>query len=196
MSLNVFQKNELKSLVDQVADLFNDASDTLGLPEDSGNAVRMELAMFMMYLSASDGEIKWEEADIINNLCNVSLTPQQLGDFIREHNIYSTEFEQKAPVTFSLMVNIDNVLYNKDPNSTDAVGLMLQLYELIGQSLISADDDVDDNEKRDYGIFINMLKRYADENSTRRKRSATGFTKDIGSVTAPVKSGVSAPRKR
>ena len=118
--------------------------------------VRMELGMFMMYLSASDGTIKWDEAHLISDMCNLDLTPNNIGDFIRKNNIYSTEFEQKLPVTFELMVKVDNALYDAGRSDLSVSDSLLDTYKALGQAIIQSDREVDDNEVKDYKIFISI----------------------------------------
>ena len=83
---------QLKELVDNMCEAVGSVSEKAELPDGMDDIVRMELGMFMMYLSASDGTIKWDEAHLISDMCNLDLTPNNIGDFIRKNNIYSTEF--------------------------------------------------------------------------------------------------------
>lgn len=187
--------NNLKELVDNMCEAVETLGVKGGLEAGIGNAARLELGMFMMYLSASDGTIEWDEARTISEICNLNLTPNELGQFIRENNIYSTEFEAKVPVTFQLIVTGDNKLAEMgiDVSGSDA---MLATYKAVGEALIKSDCDVDDNEVKDYKIYINMLEEYRDKNISGKKNSVSGFTKNGSqSVVAPSKSGVAAPRK-
>ncbi len=186
---------ELKELVDNMCDAVETLGVQGGLEAGIGNAARMELGMFMMYLSASDGTIEWDEAKVISEMCNLNLTPSELGNFIRENNIYSTEFEAKVPVTFQLMVAGDNKLAELGIELSGSEA-MLGTYKAVGEALIKSDGDIDDNEVNDYRIYINMLEEYRDKNISGRKNSVSGFTKNgSSSVSAPSKSGVAAPRK-
>ena len=185
---------QLKELVDNMCDAVESVGVQGGLESGVGNASRIEIGMFMMYLSASDGTIEWEEANIISNICNLNLSPSNLADFIRENNIYSTEFETKVPITFQMMVTADNELRKAgvDISGSEA---MIGTYKAVGEALVKADGDVDDNEVKDYTIYINMLEQYRDKNLNGGS-GVSGFTKNgSSSVNAPSKSGVAAPRK-
>lgn len=184
---------QLKELVDTMCSAIDQIASMTSLPDGTGKAARMEMGMFMMYLSASDGTIEWDEARTISDICELNLTPNELGKYIRENNIYSTEFEQKVPVTFQIMVKADEAMRANgiDVSGSDA---MISAYKAVGEALIKSDGDVDDNEVSDYKIYINMLEEYRD-NNLNGGSGASGFIKNSGSVSAPPKSGVSAPRK-
>lgn len=186
---------QLKSVVDQMCEAIETLGEQGGLDSGAGQAARYELGSFMMYLSASDGQISWEEAEIISDICELNLTPNTMGNFIRQQNIYSTEFENKVPVTFQMMVTADNALIEQGEEAA-ASEAMLDTYRVVGKALIQSDGDVDDNEVSDYRIYINMLEKYRDQNMNGAGGGASGFTKTGGaSVSAPSKSGVAAPRK-
>lgn len=186
----------LKELVDNMCIASAKVGEMGGLePEKVKTVARMELGMFMMYLSASDGEISWDEAKLISQICDLNLTPTTMGDFIRENNIYSTEFEQKVPITLQLMVTADNKLLEAG-NETSGSDALISTYETVGKCLINVDGTVDDNEAVDYRIYTQMLAEYRDKNYKGANSSATGFTKNKGTSTSvPTKSGVAAPRK-
>lgn len=185
--------SKLKELVDEMCNAIDLAASKVGI-NDAGGAARMELAMFLMYLSSSDGQISWEEANFISKLCDLNVSPSQLGDFIRSNNIYSTEFENKVPVTFNLMITVDNMLYDMGKKDMSASEIMITTYRGVGEILIKVDDNVHDNEKKDYNIYIHMLEEYRDKNY-KGARVVSGFTKNSGSVVAPSKGGVIAPKK-
>ena len=162
-----------------------------------GKIARFEVGKFLMYLSASDGEIKWSEASVISTLCELDLSPERIGDFIRENNIYSTEFENTVPTTLQLIVQVDNIQYENKTMKEDIDGpqLLINLYKWAAEYFVASDGDVDVNEETDTHIYISMMEDYINNNSTRRKSSVLGFSKNSGGVSAPVKSGVSAPKK-
>lgn len=80
---------QVYELIDRTCDIINRLFDMVGLNDDSEPAVRFELGKFMMYLSASDGTISVEEAEVIAKISHLDVTPTNIGECIREHNIYS-----------------------------------------------------------------------------------------------------------
>lgn len=195
-------KEQLKELIDKCCQAIQQGGVILGLDAEFDTAAKMELAMFLMYLSASDGEIKWSEASTISYLCDLDLTPQTLAAFIQEKNIYSTEFENKAPVTLQMAITVDNRLYESKAidvtdEDMDLPKALINAYEIAANYLINADGDAAANELADLQIYLNTMNEYYTENTVRNKASVSGITKNTSSsVAAPAKSGVSAPQKR
>jgi hypothetical protein len=191
---------QLKHLVDVMCGIMESFGKDHGLDSGVGDAAKFELASFMMYLSASDGTIRWEEASVISELCDLALTPETLGDFIRKHNIYSTEFEKKVPLSFQMMVDLDNAIIKAGVSPDEATGSsgLLDVYKAVGGELIQSDGDIHDNEVSDYNTYIEMLEEYRAKNFIGDESKTTGFVKNSGasSVSAPPKTGsVEAPKK-
>lgn len=190
----------LKTLLAKVDELVSNILQNSGHDTQNVEIAKMGVVQFMMYLSASDGKIEWSEADNISQYLGLSITPEAVNKFIREQNIYSTKFEETVPLAFQALVNADNLLWDNGSRETCSADMLLNLYKAIGEELIKADNDVNDAEMQDYNIYINMLSNYIMQNDKFKQQGGvyTGLHKNTGenSVDAPVKSGVSAPRKR
>ena len=192
-------KEEVKQHIDKIAECMELAGTNILNKDDVGKMFRYELAMFMMYLSASDGTVMHSETQTIAYYTGVDLTPEKMATFIRDNNIYSTEFENKVPASLQLAVLADNMIRSFD-KETEIVAseLVLTAYKLMANELVNADGEFSVNEQADVDIFIKNIEKYVDENSVARKENTTGFTKNTGdsnSVSAPPKNGVSAPKK-
>lgn len=190
-------KQDVKRLIKATCEFMNTVGSIVDLDADAGEGLKNELAMFLMYLSASDGEISWEEASSIGELCDINLTPQKMSNFIKEHNVYSVEFENKPPISLQLLVLVENKLYESNllDEVPDGCEMLIETYKNVAQLHMESDGYVSSSEKVDYKIYIEMMERYANQNSLRRKKTISGFTKNAGKITAPTKSGVSAPKK-
>ena len=103
-----------------------------------------------------------------------------MNGVIREQNIYSTEFEQKIPLTFQVVVKCDNLLWDNGKRSECSADLALKLYKAAGEELLATDGNVDANERQDFNIYINMLKNYINQNDKFKQNGAiyTGLTKN------------------
>lgn len=197
-------KEQLKELIDKIGQAVQKGAEVLEIKTDVDfeSATKAEIARFLMYLAASDGEIQWSEASCISYLFDLNFSPQTLATFIRENNIYSTEFENQAPATFKFAVGIDNKLYESNVKEiTDAdydlPKALISVYQMAANFFINVDGDEAANELADLKIYLNMMNSYYDENTARNKESVSGFSKNTASgVTAPTKSGVPAPQKR
>ena len=189
----------IKELANTMWTLVDSIGNVMG-HEDFSRAARMEVAQYLMYLSASDGEIKWSESIVISEILGFSLSPSQINDFIREKDIYSVSFESTIPAVFKTVVDIENKLYamgHLNAARTSAAEGIVLLYKCVGDELLKSDGIVDDTEKNNFVIFIRMLENYLDANLYRRASGVkTNFNKESGSASAPMKSGVSAPQKK
>lgn len=193
---------QLKLMVDKLSDLIDTILEKGGadISEIRGKALKIDLARYMMYLSASDGKIEWSEANNISQYLEMNLPPEAVNQLIRNNNIYSTDFEQEVPGSCKAIVSADNALWDNGDRETCGADLLLTVYKAVGEELIKADNDVDDNEKQDYTIYINTLENYINGNDKFKMGGGvyTGLKKNSSGsrVDAPMKSGVSAPRKR
>lgn len=129
--------------------------------DDLQDAAVAEMAQYMMYLSASDGRIRWSEAKIISDYLDLELTPETIEGFVKERNIYSAKFEKTVPVIFQLLVETDNELFKRGLKAeTYASEWMVAAYKGLGLELIKADADVGGNEYTDILIYVKMLEDY------------------------------------
>ena len=154
---------EIKEVVDKMCTVLEKIGKAMGLEEGTGQAARYEIASFMMYLSASDGKIMWEEAKIISEMCDLNLTPESMESFINDQKIYTPEFETKVPAMFELMVNADNRLFEVGETISGS-DIMLETYQTVGEALIKSDNDVDENEVKDYKKYLIMMDDYRNQN--------------------------------
>lgn len=192
--------SEIMNLVNNYVDLVGEAISTIMKKEKSEavTVARFELAQYMMYLSASDGEIRWEEAKLISEVCQLGFqTPQQVSAFIQENNIYSTEFEESVPLSFKILIQADNKLIDMgSTNEANICELVVFIYKSLGELLMNSDGSSSTNEETDCNIFISTLEDYAHNNSKRYTSTAYTHSKNYTSVAAPSKNGsVIAPRK-
>ncbi len=154
---------EMKAVVDKMCNVLEKIGQGMGLEPGTGQAARYEIASFMMYLSASDGKILWEEAKIISEICELNLTPESMESFINDQKIYTPEFETKVPPMFELMVSADNRLFDGGETISGS-GIMMETYQTMGEALIKSDNDVDENEVKDYKKYLTMMDEYRNKN--------------------------------
>lgn len=205
---------DLKEAINGCADLVVQILEKAGQKdlEDTKSAIMFDMARFAMYLAASDGEIKWEEAKIISDYFDLSLTPQTVRDYIRRLNIYSTEFESTPPLTLQTLIAGDNLLYDNNLHgSLDTWGseALLNTYKAIAVEIMNADGEQHENEVADATIYLQMMQEYIDNNLKARKASVkiegknrdgesslnkTGAKGSNSAGTIP-KTGVTAPTK-
>ena len=133
----------------------------------------VETSQFLMYLSASDGRVKWSEAQYISELFDMPATPDQLTSIIKKNNIYSTKFESEIPLSIRVFVKADNRLIDlgKTPENF-ACKMIADFWENIGKDFLRCDGDLDGNEVKDLRIYMNMVNSYIDSELRVAKKNA------------------------
>lgn len=89
------------------------------------------------------------------------MTSREIVDYINENNIYSTEFEEKLPISFRIFIFIDVLreLKGERVKEQDSlVKLLLNTYELVGKDILSCDMNVTSEERRDLNTYLNNLR--------------------------------------
>lgn len=116
-----------------------------------------------MYLSASDGSVAWQESEFIRDYLGWNLSTNEIHQFIKENQIYSTEFESEVPASMRLFVRADNAVYeNEGRNESLACEILFRIYEALGKEFLACVNDVTDNEVERFNhIFKNITKLYS-----------------------------------
>jgi len=192
---------KLKELLENFSGVVGDVIKNMDLDIDEPEKLAVnELIAYMMYLSASAGKIQWSEERNISEYMDMKISPENINKILRDTDIYSTEFEQRVPISLRSVVHADSTLWDNGDRDTCLAEGLLFLYQQIGQELIESDSNVDEAEKSDYKTYINMMTDYIMEHDKFKldEGVSTGLKKNSGNnyVDAPTKSGVSAPRKK
>lgn len=121
----------------------------------------VETSQFLMYLSASDGRVKWSEANFISELFNMQATPDQLTEIIKKNNIYSTKFESEVPLVIKTFVKADNRLREMSKSQGEPASILIaNFWEAIGKEFLTCDGDVSSSELENLRIYMNTVRSY------------------------------------
>lgn len=192
--------SRLKDLISTTVEVMDKAGDLVGMEASAGKAALANLVNYLMYLSSSDGQIKPEEVRFISEVADAQIPAERMAEYIRENNIYSTEFENDVPVALQFAVKLDNEIYKRglseQVNNTNLSEVIMQTFGYVGKSLLQSDGDIDDNEKSDFMIYMGMMNKYIKDNLLCKNGAATVPEDDNDSIQVPPKNGwVEAPRK-
>lgn len=122
---------------------------------------------YLAYLAASDGVLSLADVTFINEVLGLKFNPGILDRKIKDRNIYSKEFENSVPMSFKLMIAIDNVIDNMDDKPDNMVCdgykfmLVLLTKHLIAKNGRSMDDAMP-TEKENIVIYFSTLQDYMD----------------------------------
>ncbi len=134
--------------------------------------LRMDIAEYMMYLSAADGLIEKNEVRLFRAITGFKDGAEGIIEHIKDNNIYSVAYESNVPYSMHVAIEADEAYFeatgqNRDPSLPE---ILLDLYENIGLLLIQADDDISQSERRDFNIYLNTLKEYMKKRVTEDPR--------------------------
>lgn len=151
---------ELKS---EIKDLFSVVSKIAAVAgvdaEEMYGMCEAELAAFAMYISASDGTVRWQEAQVISEIFDLNLSPETIGSFIEKHNIYSESFEQTPPEALKVAVAAD-VVVAKNGDTPIFCSSLIDVYKKVATYVACADNDGSDAEVKDTSIYITNMIEY------------------------------------
>lgn len=132
------------------------------------NIFRGDIARFMLYLSASDGNLSPEEAQAFRTITGFTDSVDALIQLIRDHNLYSTAFESTVPMSVKIVTEAERNLLAMGAKlhpDTTVQALFIDFFESVGGIMLGSDDGVTENEQRDLGIYMNTLRQYMHQNS-------------------------------
>ena len=147
----------LRSLLETVQDA---AAMPEGVDIELSNAFHTEVLFFLLYLASADGKITANERDYINHLLDLNHSIKDLVNLINEHNIYSTEFEERIPVTMQIVAAFDEKVRQVRNDAEPLVQTMIKYFEKIGEKFVYCDKDVNQQEISDYRLYLSNLKNH------------------------------------
>ena len=158
-----------KEFYESIADLCDtlDEGNWWEKPEDSSISLReilkRDVAEFIMYLSAADGTIAYEELQVYKMITGFGGDSiQSIRNYIQENNIYSTNFESEPPLIMKLFnIAERNAIMCGADFEHSILESLVDLFEIIGKVLISIDGGITYSEKRDYNIIMRTITEYA-----------------------------------
>ena len=188
---------EYKSLLESCTELIRSLENNMDFSSD-GQKISFEevffedLLKYFLYLACCDGFISNEEAEFVECYTGYYLTPNQIADRVNRENIFSDEFENSIPTSFSAFIDIQNYLNSVSEGfSTTVPDLYITLFKRLGKDITEVDGETQPEEA--YGItnYVNNLQTYMNE---RLEGFSLGpsdeYKKKIG-----ISGGVKAPSK-
>jgi len=186
----------LKKLIDTLegtCDAYDKISGDKNPDQDitTRNVLRFDLTMYLMYLSASDSTISWQEAKYINDYFEWNFSTEDIKKLITKNRVYSTEYESSVPQIMKLFVTIDKATYDAGQQPEIALSEMLYVvYEQIGKEFLACDENIAENEVRDLTIYLTTLRNYINEelihSNSKNQKNAIAQEKPAAATNKPV----------
>ena len=171
--MNYQDLEKAKGYFDKIAQLCDtiDEKDLWDKPNGCDITLRgilqSDIAEFIMYLSASDGTLSFEEVQAYRVITGFGGdTIDSIKAHIKDNNIYSMDFESEPPLIMKLLSKAErNALMYGLKLETSILEFMVSLYKIIGKIIISIDGGITYSEKRDLNIIMRTIEDYAKEHS-------------------------------
>ena len=153
------QDNGRKFLAD-VSKLIEEYWDRMGFDYgDVYNVAETDFQHYLMCIAAVDGEITWEEAEVVSEYFGKSITPRNI-----EMLLDGSSMEIDIPVTFRVAVQIDNGTWKAGNRDICIAKDLLDLYKSVGKKLVLSDvsygGEYDDAKFRYYKAYIDGMYEY------------------------------------
>ena len=129
------------------------------------DVLRLDVADFIMYLSASDGYLSREEVEAYRTITGYGGDDvSSITEHIKENHIYSMDFESEPPLIMKLLSEAERkAIYRGAPIKTSVLKAVVLLFELIADIIVSIDGGITYTEKRDREIIMSTIKGYAQD---------------------------------
>ena len=129
----------------------------------------VDVMSFILYLSASDGHVSWQEAKYLGDLFESHMTTSAMEELIEKHNLYSVSFEQKVPNSFPYFVKMDIAMARAGKALDNPVAvMMIDFFKLLGENFLSC-DNVTSSERDDLQTYLNTMADYAQKELSKAK---------------------------
>lgn len=162
---------ELRKLVDKtyhmcdVLDENDFGARAFGSDMSTKDILRTELTQFLLYLSASDGDVSSEEAEVVNDYLDWPFNVNNMTDFIKNQKLDRFEFANKIPVIFKLYVDANNKFYAQTRDTETVLPQPLfNLYEFLGREMLACDGEITISEVEKFTSYLANLKEYIEDN--------------------------------
>lgn len=125
---------ELKRILKNTIDMGKSIDEIgLGLSKynikaDTDKLITYEMLKAVMYISMADEKITLEDAVFIKEYLDVSMSASEMRQYIKMNDINSSKFGQKIPVSFVILVDIDNDKLKEEESMSEC---LYRAYDLL-----------------------------------------------------------------
>ena len=108
------------------------------------DVLRLDVAEYMMYLSASDGWIDPDDVEVYQAVTGFDDNEEDMLKTIKDNKIYSTAFESTVPESLKVAIEAEKVLRQAtgEPSEVSLPELFVNMFERVGLCLIEGDGHI------------------------------------------------------
>lgn len=130
-----------------------------------GEAYRIDMKNFLIFLAYADGGVSKEEVKYINELMGLSMYPDIISDYADRWNLKEISFLDRPPLSLEPFVrsNIGPETGEISSSYYDLVDLYVTTFNYIGNDFIACNKDISQGEIDALSSYTMMLADYIDE---------------------------------
>lgn len=136
------------------------------IEEDSKSVLKADALLFLLYLSAADGDISSKESYFIGEYLGVHISTEDMRKTIKDNNIYSIEFEGRVPLSVQFIVETDNMIVKNGKKDSSGCRMIYDFYKLLGQAFIACDNSVTNKEIQNLACYLETIKLFINNNAS------------------------------
>jgi uncharacterized tellurite resistance protein B-like protein len=122
---------------------------------------------FIIHLSASDGTVSDEE---INAYKAITGYTEEHFNAATKRNAASPDLRHEPPFIFKVLSRAEiNAMARGAKFESSVLSNVMALYRVIGHSIMSADGNVSEHEKRDFDVIMDTIANYIEEHDIMAK---------------------------
>ncbi len=122
---------------------------------------RIDTAMLMMFLSATDGTLSRSEVELMDAVTGYNTDAKMLARLIKEYKLNSVKFAMKTPKALTVAV-----AFGKQKADFSLALQMVEFFGKFGELLIDSYNGVEKSEKAGLDIYIANLDAYMKKHLT------------------------------
>lgn len=120
---------------------------------------RIDTALFMMFLSSTDGSLSRSEVELMDAVTGHNTDPKVLAALIKEHKLNSLKSGVRTPKSLKAAVS-----YGKEKQDMSLAEDMIKFYRLFGQLLINSYNGAEKAEEAGLDLYLSNLEKYMNNN--------------------------------
>ena len=185
--------NDFIIQVDKVAELAQLVFDKGGIDIEATHGIRVEIAIFMIYIAMADDAFDWNEMAEIAKGCRLEINESNISEFLDVGGISSGEYAKSIPITFQIMVEADKLLH-ENGSDLNCSGNVLDMFKFFAHVSVNKLGYINDKRQQRASQLLNKMEKFMCDNAPWNSTSIEAVSEPA--TVLPFKKGVAAPKKK
>lgn len=134
-----------------------------GHDEKTARFIRLDMVKFLLYLSTSDDVIHDSEAQFFRDYLGYNFETATITSLIDKFELKKETFQTTVPFSFGVMIEADSIVTAQTGKNPGAAMALLRVYHALGSAFVQCDEDVSEEERKDFSEYLTMLRDTIEE---------------------------------